>query len=426
MAGDTVIRTSDELAVKAFSVSLQAEVERHSVFSRMMTGKQSTESMANAKRARQQSSPDMPIVAITDLQQGAGDRVSCDMFHIVSGEPFMGDQVMEGRGVPLTFTSMEVVINQTRFPIQGGSRMTQKRTKHDLRKQARAQMSSYFARLNDQIIQTHLAGARGTENTRDWNVPLEGSTNFNNIMINPVESPTTNRYYAAGGGDDPTDVTSADPLGLEDLDVIVADLRSQPFPPAPIKVQDDSMGDEFPIWCLMVSEWQWHYLLREFGEQTWRKSLADAALRGRATNHPLFTGEAGLWNGLLIKRMPRAIRFNTGSTIKLTNATSGAESSYTNTVTIDRAILLGGQALALARGSASGGSGMSAFPMRWSEVLMDHDNSIEIGAHMMDGKKKFRYTGSDGALTDFGVAVIDSYAPDPKSTAGQTLRDAID
>ena len=63
--------------------------------------------------------------------------------------------------------------------------------------------------------------------------------------------------------------------------------------------------------------------------------------------------------------------------------------------------------------------------MRWTEVLRDHGNSVEVGAGMMDGKKKFRFRGTDRQITDFGVAVIDSYAPDPRSSAGASLRRAL-
>ena len=38
----------------------------------------------------------------------------------------------------------------------------------------------------------------------------------------------------------------------------------------------------------------------------------------------------------------------------------------------------------------------------------------------MCGSAKIRFK-IDGADTDFGVAVVDSYAPDPASAAGRTL-----
>ena len=426
---ETLVTSASDLAVRLQSVSLQTESTRKSMFVMMMAGKQPKQAAALAKREKVQSTPDMPIVTITDLQAAAGDKVTCDMWHLVSGKPFMGDKKMQGKGKPLSLTSMEVKINQMRFPIDAGSRMTNKRTKHNLRRIARSEMSNWFARTNDQVIMVHLAGARGTENTEDWNVPLETDEDFADIMINPVQAPTYNRRYIAGGGHSIADIDSTDALTLDDLDVISADLRSQPFPPAPIKTTNDPNGDQQPIWCLIVTEWQWHYMLAASGanSNTWRKFLADATLRQRISNHPLFQGDTGLWNGILVKRMQRAITWNAGEMVREANE-AGVESNVAVPAAISkvhRAILLGGQALALARGDAGGGGNMGAHPMRWSEVLDDHGNSLEIGAGQMDGKAKFRFKGTDGKMTDFGVAVIDSYAPDPRSDDGEMLRSAL-
>ena len=428
MAGETVISTGNALTVKLFSVTLMTETEKLSVFSRMMGGKKSTQRMADAKRTRMQTTPDMPIVHITDLTKNAGDKVTCDMRHIIGGKPTMGDKEIEGRGVPLTHSTMEVKINQTRHAVNPGSRMTQKRTRHNLRKAGRAELAAYFARLQDQIIQTHMAGARGTEFTEDWHLPLESDPDFADIMINPMQPPTSNRYFVAGGGENVSEISVTDALKLEDLDVISATLRDMPFPPAPIKIENDPMSEEEPVWCLMVTHRQWHYILSRTGEGTtsWRRFVAEAAKRAMISKHPLFAGTTGLWNGLLVKRMPRAIRFTAGTGVKVVSADDGTTVTTTNVpagVSVDRAILLGGQALAVAEGDARGGG--DSYPSRWSEIRRDHGNSIEIAAGFMDGKEKFRFTGSDGKVTDFGIAVIDSYAPVPKSTAGATLRTAL-
>ena len=430
MAGETVISTGDPLAVQLYSVSLHSEVEKRCVWTSQMAGKISSEDMAIAKRERMQTTSDMPIVIITDLGSSAGDEVSCDLFHIVNGKPIMGDREMEGRGVPLTFSTDRVRINQTRFPIKPGGRMTRKRTMHNLRKIARSNMSSYFARLNDEIIQVHMAGARGTQATEDWAVPLSTDPDFSDIMINPVLPPTSNRYFVAGGGTAVSDIDATDALLLEDIDVIAATIRDMPFPPEPIKIMNAKGDEEITMYCLMVTERQWHYILRVGGDELGsniRKAAADALQRRMQTQHPLFTGECLMWNGFLIKKMPRAIRFSAGDTVQVQPSAGGSVTSATvdsAVSNVDRAVILGGQALAIARGDNQGARS-GQFPVRWTEVLRDHGNSVEIGGGMMDGKKKLRFTGSDGQVTDYGVCVIDSYAPDPRSTVGQTLRDAL-
>jgi hypothetical protein len=64
--------------------------------------------------------------------------------------------------------------------------------------------------------------------------------------------------------------------------------------------------------------------------------------------------------------------------------------------------------------------------MDWNEELTDHKNSVEISVSTMGGCGKVRFkvlNKMDGTKidNDHGVAVIDSYAPDPQSAAGRTL-----
>ena len=423
---DTYIGRADPRAVTLMSVALQVESIRHSKFLKQMSGPVPNQAMALAKREKQQTTPGMPIVQIHDLQKTGGDRITMDMYHMINGLPAIGDEVIEGRGVNLSFATMDLIINQTRQAVTPGGNMTQKRTPHNLRKIARANLVDWFARWNDQMFQVHLAGARGSDDSIDWAVPLESHARFGEYSINPVLPPTDNRYYVAGGGDDVGDIDLNDALTLEDLDVIASDLREQPLPPMPIEVDMDMEDNDLPLWCLIMTERQWHYIETKLGDNAWRKYVADASLRYQITKHPLFTGSTAIWNNIILKRMSRPIRFKAGDNVKVTNSTTGAvgTTAVPSTVSnVDRAILLGGQALAVAWGNKGNPSG--PFPMSWSEILMDHGNKLEVAGAQMEGKKKIRYTGSDGKLTDFGVAVIDSYAPDVKSEAGQTLRTAL-
>ena len=76
-----------------------------------------------------------------------------------------------------------------------------------------------------------------------------------------------------------------------------------------------------------------------------------------------------------------------------------------------------------ALGDAGEGMGI---PTKWTEVVRDHGDKLEIGAQQIDGKQKIRFDqSSDNKVTDYGVAVLDSYAPDPSGSDGETLRSAL-
>ena len=423
---ETTVTAGQAQAVKLFSVMLNVEAQRYCPFIRLMAGPAPSEQASRNKRETMQSSPDMPIVIVHDLEKMAGDKVTIDMFKDIIALPFMGSEMMQGKGQQLKFSEFDMKIDQTRQAASGGSRMSQKRTKHNLRMLSKSNLAKYFGKLNDQVIQIHLSGARGSDESSDWNVPLDTHVKFNQVLINPVQPPTSNRYFVAGGDPTVVAIDKTNALTLEDIDVISAVLREMPYPPSPIRVENDAMGEEQPLWCLMVTERQWHYIVtraRATNATDWRSGVASAAMRSNITKHPLFSGTTGMWNGMLIKKMARPIQFNAGDTVKTTNSTTGAIVSTVvpAEIVLHRALLIGGQALAIAKGNSGGGY----WPMKWSEEVFDHGDKVEIGAAQMDGKAKFRFEGTDKQITDFGVAVIDSYAPAINSEAGHTLRVAL-
>jgi N4-gp56 family major capsid protein len=375
-----------------------------------------------AAKTKGQTSPDYPIVKAGDLAKGAGDTVSIDLFNILQGKPVMGDKRIEGRMMQLTYSSMDVRIDQVRGGADSGGRMTQKRTVHNLRNISMAGLQAWMQRLEDQTALVHLAGARGSQQTSDWVVPLQSDGDFSEIMVNTVKAPTKNRYFAANDATNPADIGTNDALTLQDIDRIVAQLRESPVVMQSVKIKGDDRAWNDPLWVMFVTERQWLYLQSRTSQTTWRQAVQYAFERkSGGLKHPLFDAyETIMWNGVLIKRMNRyAIRFAAGDNV--VTDTGGADGmTYTESTVqtaqpVDRAIIVGAQALAKAYGKSA-----SDYFYDWSEKEVDHGNSIETVSAAMCGSAKIRFK-IDGADTDFGVAVVDSYAPDPASAAGRTL-----
>ncbi|MDE4918272.1 N4-gp56 family major capsid protein [Cupriavidus metallidurans] len=418
----TNIPFGSPLARKVYSVGLFSRVQTAPGFMKLISGEMPSEGSFAAK-AKGQTSADYPVVKAGDLSKGAGDTVSVDLFNILSGKPVMGDKRINGRMMPLTSSSMDVSINQYRGGADAGGRMAQKRTTHNLRTIAGAGLQSWMTRLEDQQTLVHLAGARGTQQTADWVVPDQQDQDFAEIMVNPVKAPTRNRYFAANDATGPDDIGTNDALTLQDIDRIVATLREAPIPLQAVKVQGDDRAWNDPLWVAFVTERQWLYMQSRTTQTTWRQAMQNAFERKAAgVKHPLFDAyETIMWNGVLIKRMNRyAIRFAAGAqVIKDTGGSDGytyTESIVQTAADVDRAIILGAQALAKCYGK----QGKSDYFYDWSEEEVDHGNQIEIVAAGMGGASKVRFK-IDGQDTDYGVAVIDSYAPDPASAAGRTL-----
>jgi N4-gp56 family major capsid protein len=407
-------------AVRIQSAGLfAANMQRPTVISRL-TGKLSQQADAE-KNLRMQSSNDLPIVRCMDLTKSAGEEITFDLINPIGGKPIMGEAYAEGRGESMNFSQDSLRINQTRKPISAGGQMTQQRTPHQLRGLARAQADGYMRRLEDQEALVHMAGARGFANDKEWVVPLASDADFSQIMINPVRAPTKNRHYrSTGSGIEPM-AASANEHTFSTTDVLNADvvdglrtlLDGMPMPPPPVKYADDQMSEDAPMRVLLVSSEQYTSFVQSTG---FRSLQAQALARAQmAKNNPIFLGEAGLWNGILIVKMPKPIRFYAGdpinwceSFVSTTETTDDlVPASFGTTHAVDRAILLGGQSLCEAYGKNS----KTGNPYFWSEKELDHGDKLEVLIGKIGGKSKVRFKidhGTEEQYTDYGVMAIDT------------------
>lgn len=385
-----------------------------------LTGKFPQQSDAEGT-IRNQSSSEMPIVKCMDLSKIAGDEITFDLINPIGGKPIMGGRNAEGQGEKMSFSQDKLRINQTRKPISAGDTMTQQRTPHQLRKLARAQGESYMNRLGDQSSLVHMAGARGFHNNVEWVVPLASDADFAEILINPVKAPTKNRHFmSTASGIEPVKaagneitIATTDVMNADVVDGIRTYIDSMPVPPPPVVFDGDKLAYDSPLRVLMCSSEQYTSFLKSTG---FRALQANAMARSQqAGQNPLFAGEAGLWNGILIIKMPKPIRFYAGDSLRycasysteVETATDLVPAAFGTGYAVDRAILLGGQALA----EAWGKNVKTGNPFFWSEKELDHGDKIELLVGAINGRSKIRFEidhGDSKQLTDYGVMVFDT------------------
>jgi N4-gp56 family major capsid protein len=416
----TTVPAGSPLARKLYSVALFAQTQKAPGFSKNLTGAAPKAGDAEAK-LKAQTSPDLPIVRVTDLSKTAGDTISVDAFNVVGGKPLMGDTNAEGRGEKLSSSSMDVSIDLMTKGLDVGGKMAQQRTVHDLRSIGMAQMVSYFSRIQDQLALTHMAGARGFQSGNDWLVPLASDADFSSICVNAVKAPTYNRHYVVNstgltqGGAQLGSIATTDLFKLSHIDAIRTILDEMEFPLQPVKIADDPAAADEPMYVLYVTPRQWSSLLAEAsGIRAFQQNAWNRASYG--SKHPLFKGEVGMWNGILVKKMNRAVRFTTGTSAKIItagNAVTATETdqsiagAITSSYAVDRAMLLGGQALA----SVYGRNKSSDYHFSWYERPYNFERSLEIAGDVMGGFAKLRFNydvAGTPTPTDNGVLVIDS------------------
>lgn len=239
-------------------------------------------------------------------------------------------------------------------------------------------------------------------------------------MVNKVKAPTKNRHFFADGeGISSVRVNAGeaafattDMFTMDTVDSMKTFLDEMALPPPIVKFEGDVAAEDSPLRVWLVSPSQYN----KFSTQPGFRAFQGAALvrAGQAKQHPLFLGEVGLWNGFLIRKMPRPIRFYAGDTIKYcADFTSETESgikvpaSFGEKFAVDRSVILGGQAVA----EALAASDKSGVPFFWSEKEMDHGDKWELLIGSIRGVSKIRFdvnTGTRQEFTDYGVTVVDT------------------
>lgn len=399
-----------------------AHMTRNSTLNRL-TGKMPKGTAGAVATLRKQSSQHMPIVTCQDLGKGTGDEVTFHLINPVGAKPIMGSRYAEGRGVGMKLSEDRLRVNQARFPVDLGNTMTGIRSPVDFRTLGRPVAQNLMDRYVDQTLLVHMAGARGFQSNIEWVVPTEADADFAEIMVNDVQAPSKNRHYIADGAGikgftvsgGEVDLQTTDLFKMDTCDSIRTVMEQIALPPPAVIFEGDEAATDSPLRVLLVSPAQYSGFATD---PAFRQLQASALARAsQAGGHPLFRGDAGLWNGILIVKMPKPIRFYAGDVMRYcADFTSEAETtclvpaSFGTTHAVDRAILLGGQAVAQAL-AASGKSGM---PFFWSEKELDHDDKVELLLGAIRGVSKIRYEidhGDGKQMTDYGVTAIDTAVP---------------
>ena len=400
-----------------------AHMKRNSTISHLI-GKMPAGTAGAEATIRQQTTQHMPIVRCQDLGKGQGDEISFHLLNPVGGYPIMGSEYAEGRGIGMKLTEGRLRVNQARFPVDLGNVMTSIRSPADFRRLGRPVAQSLMDRYVDQSLLVHMAGARGHHDNIEWAIPTDSHAKFADIMVNPVLAPSKNRHFIAdGAGIAPFGVTAGevnldttDQLKMGVIDAIRTTMDQIALPPPPVRFEGDSAADDDPLRVLLVSPAQYSAFATD---PNFRQFQAAAMARAQqAKMHPLFLGSIGLWNGVLIVKMPRPIRFYAGDTIKYaanfsdsTETSCVVPASFGTNFAVDRAILLGGQAI----GEALASSDKSSIPFFWSEKELDHGDKVELLIGAIRGVAKIRFeidAGNDGKqITDYGAVAIDTAVP---------------
>ncbi|EJP5182652.1 N4-gp56 family major capsid protein [Salmonella enterica] len=392
-------------ANKLYQVALFTAANRNRSMVNILTEQQEApKAVSPDKKSTKQTSAGAPVVRITDLQKERGDEVSFSIMHKLSKLPTMGDQRIEGRGEDLSRADFTLRIDQGRHLVDAGGRMSQQRTKFNLVSSAKTLLGTYFNDLQDQCAVVHLAGARGDFMADDVIVPLASHHDFKEIMINDVMPPTHNRHFFGGDATSLEAVDSSDVFTLSLVDNMALYIDEMAHPLQPVRLKGDELYGEDPYYVLYVTPRQWNDWYTSTSGKDWNQMMVRAVNRSKGFNHPLFKGECAMWRNILVRKYAGIpIRFYTGSKVQVSNNDLAATTQQIEVKTnIDRAMLLGAQALANAYGQRNGGH------FNLVQKKTDMDNRTEIAIDWINGLKKIRFEDKTGRMQDHGVIAVDT------------------
>lgn len=397
-------------------------LKRNNKLSRLM-GKMPKGTAGAIKTLKNQTTQHLPFVRCMDLSKGTGDEIKFNLLNPFGAIPIMGSEYAQGRGTGMSITEDRLRVNQARIPVKLSDTMTDIRSPVDFRALGRPQAQATMDRYCDQTLIIHAAGARGDIFNSNWSVPLDTDHRFNEVMVNPVKAPTKNSHFMVDGDGisgfrvnaGEVDIASTDVLSMNTVDALRSVLDEMIMPPPIVKFEGDEAAEDDPLRVLLVTPFQYN----QFAADPKFRSMQAAALArsSNAKQHPIFKGEVGLWNNILIIKQNIPIRFLAGGNMRYctdyssaTEAVAKVPESFANKFAVDRAILLGGQAVC----EALGKSGKSGIPFFWAEEETDFGDKVELMIGAIRGVSKTRFeidTGDRKEWTDYGAKVLDTVVP---------------
>lgn len=348
---DTNYGVNHPLAVKVWSRKLLHEALKQTWFSKFIGGDSNS-----------------VVYLKTDLEKGPGDRITCGLRMLLTGDGVQGDNTLEGQEEALTTYSDNLFIDQLRHAVRSAGKMSEQRVPFSVREEARLGLTDWWAERLDTSFFNQLTGNTSQADTRYTG---------NNATL----APTTTVYGGGEGTAGSLSASTTHALTLRDFDKAVAIAKTRSPMIRPIRMG----GDNYYVAFLHTNA------VFQLRGQTATAQWADiekAKVQG-GKESGIFTGAIGVYNNVIFHestRLPDATGYSTPG--------SGSAADFR------RAVLCGAQAMLLGYGQEGGSS------VNWTEELFDYKNKLGVSAGMIFGMKKSQYNS-----TDYGVINLLGYAP---------------
>ena len=414
VVADSSVHKGDAPVVR--SLVVMAETLRLTTMFKLMS--KGATNLMTPKEERKQSDSDAPIVLVNDLSKGFGSEVEVTLRHDLRGKPTMGTRELEGREEERTKARDKIRIDRTRHAVKDGDKYAVQERGYALDRFSQSDLGRYFRKLSDQRLTYHLGGARGHDMQSDHIVPLEADIDFDEVMINPLNPPTANRHFFAGGADSISGgaqaLTAADRFDRAELRRLKEYLEEMPHGIEPVDLSPDDDPYRYdPMYIMWVTPRMWTDFYADAAGKAFEQMQAAAQFKAEDSKMAVYRGECFLSDNILVRKMPYPVRFLPGRKVRVADPTrkklTVVEQMVAANATfgVDRGLLVGGQALAMAFGNAAAGAKSGARNFDFETENRDFKAKKATAISWVDGCKKLTFAAADGTDTDRGVIAFD-------------------
>ncbi len=351
---------NDPLAIQRWSTSLSYEAAKKTYFSKFIgTGK------------------DNLITLKTELNKGAGEKITVGLRMKLSGSGIEGDNTIEGTSAEeaLTFYNDALLIDQLRKGTKSKGKMTEQRVPYNLRKEGRDALSTWWAEELDEELFIYLAGeatAASIDTVTHGNVSSNAGR-----ADNAVTAPSTIVY--SGAATSKASLTAADKMSLAVVDKSVALAETLDPMMRPLIIDGERK------FVLVMHTFDAFNMRQGTSANDW---LALRKATDRGNSGLIYKNALGEFADTILHKHRGVLRYNDygGAAVKAS-----------------RSLFMGAQAALIAYGQDQSPQRYS-----WNEETDDRGNALAITAGTIFAVKKSTYN-----LKDFGCMVIDSGCASP-------------
>lgn len=353
--------------------------------------------------------PNNIIELKSDMVKGKGSHIQFDIFNLLFGSGESDDGVYETNEEAMVSQGMSVYIHERGNSIVLNGKMTEKRTIHNLRSQARYQLGTWLQRKRSSDIISALSGTlaltfagqmTGALDTDSSAVQIK--TVSNGVAVPPIKGATASRWF--GGGQTilgavervATDaLVNSETLNLFGTKIIsyVKRMAEATINQAGVAINPISpiMVDGKKMYVMFIDPYQANSLRQE---AAWIETQQWANVRGQ--KNPLFSGAMGVWDGVIIVESQLIQRRKGAGGATAPEAWEAADPCASG-MTLARGLFCGAQAACLAQGQ---------YPT-YVEKILDYKTKAGYHTDVIYGVTKTKF-----GTVDFGCIAVDTAVVD--------------